>query len=132
MERESFENRIDELEVYKLELDKKIFKLQEKRQGIMGAIRELWRWWEAHKGSGEFGSVKYDGTAKVHILPKFGSSEAIEAGIKTRLDAQVEGDAEIAKAARTDKGKSDAQRAVDEIDKMNREPGKTEEGNVWS
>ena len=119
MDLEAIEHRIEYLEEYKKKLLVELSEKEEEIKNIQGAIDENWRYHEKNLEVHEFGGIRYDGRTKIRILPEFGGDEAIKEGIERRLDAQVEGDAEIAKEARKDKGKQDAQGAVDEISRMN-------------
>lgn len=121
MDLDVIEKRIQVLEAYKDKLDEKLAVLNRERVEIEGAIKEVWRFHEKNLEVHEFGGISYDGRNKIYKLPKFGSPEAVEEGIKTRLDAQADGDAEFAHQVRVARGKYDAQRAVDRIDELNKE-----------
>ncbi len=120
MDLDVIEKRIQILERYKDQLDEKIAATKHERTEIEGAIKEMWRFHEKNLEVHEFGGISYDGQNKIYKLPKFGSPEAVEKGISERLDAQVAGDEEIARAARVDRAKHDAQKAVDKIDDLNK------------
>jgi len=110
--RESIELRIDELNIRKAVLTRKLRALEKQIEHVEGRIEEMWEWLDSWKEKGEYGVRALEGGVKVMKLPEFKTQAEIQRALSGEPQAVGGASEKETLQAREARGRHDAQEAV--------------------
>lgn len=113
MNRESIELRLDELNIRKKVLEKKLRDLQRDIAKTDGRIEEMWEQLDAWKDKGGYGHRTLENGVRVLNVPKFKTQAEMERALSGKPQAIGGLEEKDAIRAREARSRSDAQQAID-------------------
>lgn len=113
MNRESIEIRIDELNIRKKTLEKKLRDLKKDIARVDGRIEEMWDWLEGWKEKGGYGHRTLEEGVRVLKVPEFKTQAEMERALSGKPQAIGGLDEKVAIQSRESRSRHDAQQAVD-------------------